>query len=476
MGKSLRGETMATRMLKPTDAAWIFIEKREKPVHVASLAIFSLPEGASATYLQDLVNEWRARPSFATPFNLRLRPGAVASLLPAWQELSPEEIDLDYHFRHSALPKPGGERELGVLISRLHSHPLDRTRPLWECHIIEGLENNRFALYTKVHHSQIDGMGGMRLLSRILSPDAGARDLPPPWEVGLSGGKKAEDGEADQGSLIERLVTLGREQFRSGVAAVKAIGTMAVEARQSGSDGPAYPYSAPETILNGKIRGKRRFATQHYALDRIKRVAKAADATVNDIFLGLCAASVRRYLKELGELPDKPLTASVPVSVRPADDASVGNAITTLFANLHTDVADPVERIKAISRTTAPAKEKLQAMSKGAIENYTLMLMTPYMIQLMLGLGTATRPLNNLVISNVPGPSQVLYFNGARLEQIYPVSLLFDGQALNITVLSYAGQFNLGFTGDRDSLPHMQRIAVYTGEALVELERALKLK
>lgn len=466
---------MATRVLRPTDAAWIFIEKREKPVHVASLAIFSLPEDAPPNFFNDLVNEWRSRARYAPPFNLRLRPGVVSALVPAWQEVPFEEIDLDYHFRHSALPKPGGERELGVLISRLHSHPLDRSRPLWECHVIEGLENNRFALYTKVHHSQIDGMGGMRLLSRIMSTDPAARDLPPPWEVGLSGGKKSKDGEADQGSLIEKLVSLGREQFRSGLAAVKALAGLAVEARQGGTDGPAFPYRAPDTILNGKIRGKRRFATQHYDLERIKRVAKAVDATVNDVFLGLCAASIRRYLLELGELPDKPLTASVPVSIRPADDASVGNAITTLFANLHTDIEDPVERIRAISRTTAPAKEKLQSMSKGAIENYTLMLMTPYMVQLMLGLGTATRPLNNLVISNVPGPREILYINGAKLEQIYPVSLLFDGQALNITVLSYAGQFNLGFTGDRDSLPHMQRIAVYTGEALAELEHALKL-
>lgn len=468
---------MATRVLRPTDAAWLFIEKRDKPVHVASLATFSLPPDAPPGFLADLVAEWRARPRFAPPFNLRLRPGVLSAILPAWQELKAEDIDLDYHFRHSALPKPGGERELGVLVSRLHSNPLDRSRPLWECHVIEGLENNRFAVYTKVHHSQVDGMGGMRLLSRFLSKDAAARDLPPPWEVGLVSGKKREEEDegADQGSLIEKMVSLGKEQFRTGLEAAKALGKLALEARKGEADGPAFPYGAPQTILNGRIRGKRRFATQHYDLARIKTVAKAAGVTVNDVFLGLCAASLRRYLDELRELPDRPLTASVPISVRPADDASVGNAISTIFVNLHTDIADPVERLKAISASSAPAKDKLQSMTRGAIDNYTLVLMTPYMVQLMLGLGTMTRPMNNLVISNVPGPSDVLYFNGAKLEQIYPVSLLFDGQALNITVLSYAGQFNLGFTGDRDSLPHMQRIAVYTGEALVDLEKALGL-
>lgn len=467
---------MATRALKPSDAAWLFIEKRERPVHVASLAIFSLPPDAGPTFVHDLVAEWRARPRFAPPFNLRLRPGLTSVVIPAWQELKPDEIDLDYHFRHSALPKPGGERELGVLVSRLHSNPLDRTRPLWECHVIEGLENGRIAIYTKVHHSQIDGMGGMRLLSRFLSTDPEARDLPPPWEVGMAGGSKKVDDEAvDQGSLIEKLVTLGKEQLKSGVAAAKALGKLALDARKGGEEGPAIPYGAPQTILNGKIRGKRRFATQYYELDRVKRVAKAAGVTVNDVFLGICSASLRRYLDEMGELPDKAMTASVPVSVRPADDASVGNAITLMIVSLHSDIADPIERLKAIATSSAPAKERLQSMSRGAIDNYTLVLMAPYMIQLMLGLGTMTRPMNNLVISNVPGPPQTLYFNGARLDQIYPVSLLFDGQALNITVLSYAGQFNLGFTGDRDSLPHMQRIAVYTGEALAELERALGL-
>ena len=468
---------MASRALKPSDAAWLYIEKRDKPVHVASLATFSLPEGAGPGFLADLVAEWRARPFYAPPFNLRLRPGLTSMILPSWQELKPDEIDLDYHLRHSALPKPGGERELGILVSRLHSNPLDRTRPLWECHIIEGLENGRFAIYTKVHHSQIDGMGGMRLLSRFLSPDPAARGLPPPWEVGLAGGgKKVEDGAVDQGSLIEKLVVLGKDQFRSGVDALKALGKLALEARRGGEgDGPAIPYGAPDSILNGKIRGKRRFATQHYELERIKRVAKAAGVTVNDVFLGLCSASLRRYLDEMGELPKKPLTASVPVSVRPADDASVGNAITTIFVNLHSDIADPVERLKAIATSSAPAKERLQSMSRGAIDNYTLILMTPYMVQLMLGLGAMSRPMNNLVISNVPGPQRKLYFNGASLDQIYPVSLLFDGQALNITVLSYDGQFNLGFTGDRDALPHMQRIAVYTGEALLEAEKALGL-
>ncbi len=466
---------MVTRVLRPTDAAWLYIEKRDKPVHVASLAIFSLPPGAPPGYLGALVAEWRQRTKYAPPFNLRLRPGLLSTVLPAWEELRPEDVDLDYHFRHSALPRPGGERELGILVSRLHSNPLDRSRPLWECHVIEGLENNRFALYTKVHHSQIDGMGGMRLLGRFLSTDADARGLPPPWEVGMGQRSKPADDEAvDQGRLIDRLLSLGREQFKSGVEAVKAIGKLARGARKGGEDGPAFPYGAPETILNGKIRGKRRFATQHYELTRIKAVAKAADATVNDVFMALCSASLRRYLSELGELPAKPLTASVPVSIRPGGDVTIGNAITTIFVNLHTDIADPLERIRAIGRSAQGAKEALQAMSRGAIEDYTLLLMTPYMVQLMLGLGTMTRPMNNLVISNVPGPAQPLYFDGARLEQIYPVSLLFDGQALNITVLSYAGQFNLGFTGDRDALPSMQKIAVYTGEALAELDAAVK--
>jgi len=452
-------------LIKPNDAAWLFMEQREMPTHIGCLAIFSLPPDAPSDYLLQMAARFRATRIFAPPFNYRLQRGALRKLLPAWEELSPDRIDLDYHFRHSALPQPGGERELGTLISRLHSYPLDRRRPLWEVHLIEGLENRRFALYTKLHHSQIDGVGGARMIQGSMSTDPEARNLAPPWE-----GRRAEGGERRARPKPMPLRQVLREQVQALVPAMK---TLVSGPAQEHEDETARPFAAPMTPFNGRILGKRRFATQHYELDRIKRVARIAGVTLNDVFMALCSGALRRYLGELGQLPEASLTAGMPVSVRPAGDQSVGNAISFIMAQLHTEIADPLERLKACHASAQAAKQPLQQLPKAAINHYTMMLMTPQMLQVSLGLGGYTRPMYNLIISNVPGPSETLYLNGARLEQIYPISLLFNGQALNISVVSYAGSFCLGFTGCRDSLPSMQKIAVYTGEALEELERVL---
>jgi WS/DGAT/MGAT family acyltransferase len=227
------------------------------------------------------------------------------------------------------------------------------------------------------------------------------------------------------------------------------------------------------TVLNGRIHGPRRFATQHYELDRVKAVARAAGATINDVFVAICAGAIRRYLKELDELPEESLIAALPVSIRPAGTAAVGNAITFIHVKLYTDIDDPEDRLAAIHDSADDAKQRLQQLPRAGMENYTLLVMGPYLAQLALGLGGYTRPMHNVVISNVPGPSEALYLGGARVSELYPVSLLFNGQALNISVVSFGGFFNLGFTGARDSLPSMQRLAVYTGEELAELEATL---
>lgn len=454
--------------LKPLDAAWLYVDTRATPMQVGCLAIFSLPAKAGPQFLKKQVERFRAAREFAYPFNLRLVAPGLRFLLPAWEE--DRQIDLEYHFRHSALPQPGGERELGVLISRLHSNPMDFGRPLWECHLIEGLENRRFALYMKMHHSLVDGIGGMRMLARMLSPDPDARDLRPPWSVG-AGSRGAARPAAE--TPLQAVVDGVRTQLRTVPGVTRAFGELLREAVRHEDKDWALPFSGPRSAFNGKISGQRRFATQHYSLERVRRIAKAAGVTVNDVFLEVCAASMRRYLGEIGALPDKPLTAGVPVSVRPADDQGAGNAISFIIANLNTHIADPLARVRAIHESAQRAKEHLQQLHKADIDNYTALFMAPFMAQLLSGLGGHLRPMFNLTVSNVPGPDRPLYFNGARMEQMYPVSLLAHGQALNITAVSYAGQFNVGFTGCRDTLPSMQRLSVYAGEALDELEAAV---
>lgn len=453
-----------TKKLNPLDASWLQVESRDTPMHVAQLQIFSLPDDAPEGFVLDLVARAKASKELQEPWNLKLRGGRA---LPVWIE--DDNVDMDYHFRHLSVPRPGGERELGVLVSLLHSTQLDLSRPLWECTMIEGLEGNRVALYTKIHHSLVDGVSGARMMSRVFSPDPNERNMVAPWRVPPPEKTRREKLPAAPAANPMQVV---KDQFgakvKSASSLISALRRLR-RAKKTPGDALVGPFTGPKSVLNGRVNQARRFATQQYDLAELKALAAKADCSLNDIVLYLCATALRRFLGELDQLPKAPLTAGIPVNVRPADDQSTGNAISFIMATLATDIADPMARLAAIKASTARAKEHLQAMPKSALTQYTMMIMGPYTLQLLTGLGGRAKPVFNITISNVPGPDRPLYWNGAKLEATYPVSLIAHGGALNITCLSYAGTMNFGFTGCRDTLPHMQRIAVYTGEALEEL-------
>ena len=458
------------KRLGTLDASWLAVESEDTPMHVGNLQIFSLPEGAPETFLRDLVTRMKETGEVAPPWSYKLAwSGMLGRLVaPGWK--IDKNIDLDYHVRHSALPRPGGERELGILVSRLHSNPLDFARPLWECHVIEGLENNRFALYTKMHHSLIDGISGVRLLQRVLTTDPDKRNMAPPWSVQP---ERRRGSKTDAEASIPAALAQAKD-------ALKLQADMAPRLWQAGNrllhsvrhpeDGLAAPFMGPVSKINHRVTGQRRFATQHYQLDRIKAVAHESGGSLNDIVLYLCGTALRRFLLEQDDLPDTAMTAGIPVNIRPADDEGTGTQISFMIASLATNVADPLNRLQEIKSSTRRAKEHLQKLPKSALTQYTMLLMSPYILQLMSGLGGRMRPVFNVTISNVPGPQRTLYYEGAKLEAMYPVSLIAHGGALNITCLSYDGSLNFGYTGCRDTLPSMQKLAVYTGEALDELE------
>jgi WS/DGAT/MGAT family acyltransferase len=458
---------MARKVLKLNDSAWIFAESHRTPMQVGMLATFSVPEG-EPTFVADLVSRWRTVHEFAPPFNYLLRMLPV----PGWAELADDRIDLDYHLRHSALPAPGSQRELGVLVSRLHSSVMDRRYPLWECHVIEGLEEDKWSLYIKAHHSQIDGVGGIRLLRRTFSVDPAAREMLPPWAIGTRG--PDQSGMPAKERTEPAKPTGAARPLQAAGSVARALGQTYLESLTGRSEaGRAVPWRAPKSLFNEPIHTPRRFATQHYPIERMRAIGERADASLNDVFLAICGGALRRYLLEADRLPDRPLLANVPVSVREGTGAGVGNAITFLYSTLGTDIADPVERLHAIHDSTQLGKDRLPRVAGVAMDAYTTALMGPFLAQAILGVGGHGNPASNVVISNVPGPSEPRYLDGSRLEELYPVSLLFNGQALNITAVSYDGRFNIGFTGCRDTVPHLQRIAVYTGEELDELERLL---
>jgi diacylglycerol O-acyltransferase / wax synthase len=463
---------MATR-LNPLDAAWVLTETRATPNHVGGLLQFRLPPGAPKDFLRQMLADFRSQRDFGPPWNRRLQFQWGVNPMPAWVEAT--DIDLEYHVRHAALPWPGGERELGELVGRLQSTPIDLARPPWECTIIEGLDGDRFALFIKMHHSLIDGISGMRLLERAMASDpAKSLKLPAFW-AGAEGTQARRRRHTDSPSMADATLAAIEGlslQMKSLPQLAMAFGKIIKRIGAPGA-GLAVPFDAPRSVLNGRVREKRRFATQQFPLARLRTLAEAAGGTINDIVLALCGGALRRFLLERDSLPDKPLTAGIPVSVRPADDEGTGNAISFIVVTLGTDIADAVERLLAIRASVKFAKDHVQSLPRSAMQQYTMLLMAPTIVTLLTGIGGRTPPMFNITISNVPGPDKPLYFRGAELLSIFPASIVTHGQALNITCESYNGLMNFGFTACHTSVPSMQKLAVYAAEALSELEAAL---
>ncbi|NJD89044.1 MAG: wax ester/triacylglycerol synthase family O-acyltransferase [Betaproteobacteria bacterium] len=458
--------------LNPLDTAWLFTESRATPNHVGGLLQFRLPEGARKDFMRRLMAGFRSHRRFRPPWNRRLKYPFTKNPLPVWVE--DEDIDLEYHVRHAALPWPGGERELGELVGRLQSQPLDLSRPPWECTVIEGLEGNRFALFIKMHHSLIDGVSGMKMLQRAMSTDrARSLRMPPFWASGAAAARPRRSAPTPTlaGAAAAAIDAL-QSQARSLPQLAAAFGKILRRIGDRG-EGLVVPFDSPLSMLNGRVREKRRFATQRFPMERLRALATAAHGTINDVVLAVCAGALRRFLLERERLPAQPLTAGIPVSVRPKDDDGHGNAISFIVATLATDVADPVERLRAIRDSVSHAKAHVQALPRAAMMQYTVILMAPTIVTLLTGIGGRTRPMFNITISNVPGPEKPLYFRGAELVAIYPASIVTHGQALNITCQSYAGSMNFGFTGCHSTVPSLQKLAVYAEDALAELEEAL---
>ncbi len=467
---------------------FLYGESREQMMHVAGLIPFTPAPDSPPDYQRELMNELRMGATVHPPWNLKLRtPDLLWNPLQAWVE--EPAVDLEYHVRRSALPSPGDERELGILVSRLHGHHVDFHRPPWEMHLIEGLERGRFAWYVKIHHSLLDGYSAMQSLTTGLSADPDERDRPlffsipprtraPRPPTSSEANEPGEPGEATGGGGHARgihypeLLAAVREQYGASKTVVRALKNI-VQSSRAGDHELISPLEAPRCVLNARISKSRRFATQSLPIARIRAIAKAASGTLNDVVLALSGGSLRTYLLEQHALPRAPLVAMLPVAIRAKDELGGGNAVGAILATLATDIDDPAERLARIITSTTRAKQQLQGMSKAAILQYSALLTAPSMLQMIPSTAGHLRPTFNVVISNVPGPDQPLYFRGARLEASYPMSIPVHGQALNITCSSYAGTMCFGFTGCRDTVPHLQRLAVYCGEALADLEHAV---
>ena len=449
-----------TDTLRPVDAVWLMMESDDTPMHVGVLATFRLPARGADQRLQQWAEGLRQSREIVAPWNCRLADPALGQMLP--RLLPDTDFDLDYHFRHTALPAPGGERELGVVVSRLHSQALDRNRPLWELHLIEGLEGKRFALYLKIHHALVDNVNAVPLVMSWLADSVRKRKQPPLWAQPIQSDEERAAGEGDLDALamLRALSSMGQAStgfFRSVL-------------RRNDDSSFLMSRATPRSTLNRRINSQRRFATQQLSRARIEALAKATDSTRNDILAYLCSSSLRRFFKEYNALPDKSLIAGVPVSLAERSESLPGNAIAGLRVELATHLGDPLARLAAIKRSMRAVREDRDSMPEAAATSYVMLRAAPVYASQMPVLGRLVPPLSNLTISNTPMPGGKRYLEGATLEAIYPVSPLMQFAALSIDCVAYDDVFNVGFTGARDTLPHLQRLAVYTGVALDDLE------
>lgn len=456
-------------LMPPTDSVFLLPETRDQPMHVGSLQLLHKPDGAGPDFLPELFQRLLTVDDVAPLFRRRAHRSLTTLGQWAWQD--DRGIDLEHHVRHSALPRPGRVRELLALASRLHGTLLDRQRPLWEMHLIEGLDDDRFAIYTKVHHAMMDGVSALRLLSKTSAHDADDLALRAPYlpvespTPSRSGGSGADSLAAFPGAAIGAvgdLLGLGPTLLRLAERTVREQLT-----------GPTA--GAPRTILNGGITGARRFAAQSWSLERMRAVADAASASLNDVVLAMCSGALRDYLIDLDALPDASLTAMVPVSLRGLGlETSAGNAVGVIIANLATDQADPGSRLAAIGESMQEGKQTLDGLSVLQVTALSALAVAPLALSSVFGANRLLPPPFNLVISNVPGPGAPLWWNGARLDAIYPMSIPVTGQALNITVTSYVDNMEFGVIGCRRSAPHLQRILSHLDTALSGLEQAVR--
>jgi len=447
------------------DELFLRAETRETPVHVGGLQIFRIPPRAPAHFVSTLAGRLRSHPVSVAPLNYRLAGGINGKVMPSW-EVDPD-VDVDYHFRRSALPSPGGEKELGMLVSRLHSTPMDLTRPLWEYHLIEGLSGNRFATYTKLHHAMFDGAAGMRLIN--LSARRSTSKVPPFW---ADESRQIKETAAAPASTLGQVPAMIEDGVKSLPGLVRGLGTTALTALGLGSNPDLVSVTeAPRTIFNVHVGAQRRVATYSVSLERVKAIGEAAGGTINDVVLAACSGALRRYLAERDALPDHTLVAAVPMALHHKEGAAAGNAVTSLLAHLGTDTDDVRQRFATICRSTTAGKAQLKDMTPTAAMHFVTLLSLPVLLEAVLpGFDKLAGPLANLIISNVPGPRERLYFHGAEQLAHYPVSQVSHGMALNITVLSYAGGLFFGFVACADGVPSVQRLAVHMDAAMDELE------
>jgi diacylglycerol O-acyltransferase len=453
------------------DAGFLYMETPTQHMHTLKVAVLD-PSTAPGGYSFERVSEVLGRRLHLVPsFRRRLVDVPLQLHHPVWIE--DPDFDLHAHVHRAVLPAPGGDEELDDLMSEIVSTPLDRSRPLWELWAVEGLTGGHIAFVSKIHHSLADGVKAAQLLATVLDDQPDAPD-PEPHEW------HADPLPSRWRLLADAIVDLAREIARLPHLLLRTIRGVraAADARRRRDVSPPLPFSTPKLSFNTALTPSRRFVTTSLSLTEVKALKAALDCTVNDVVLALCAGALRRYLEERGELPQRALMAGVPTSTRSAEEArertSSGNQVSNLFTVLPVQLADPRARLQLIHETTKGAKEQLNLLGADMLADWSeITPPRPFAAVVGLysrfGLARSHRPPINLVVSNVPGPSEPLFITGARLLALYSMGPILENIGLNITVWSYLDALNFGIVACDDDLPGA--LATHLHEALAELQK-----
>lgn len=454
--------------LSGLDATFLHLETPEMPMHVGSLNVLDLPKGYKGDFYEDAKQFMASRIHLADVFTRKLALMPFDMSNPVW--VDDEDIDLDYHVRHITLPKPGTNRQLQQYVARLHSSLIDRSRPMWEFYIIDGLKSGQAALYTKVHHAGIDGQAGVEVGKAIFDLEATGRVVKPPrsrprahnYQLGM-----AELATAALRNTAQQYIKL----FKMAPAIARAIGGLAKPdekaAEKAAASAPKkFNLFAPRTSLNVSITNQRTFAGRTISLAETKYIAKHFGVSLNDVVMATVAGALRHYLADNNELPAKPLVAGVPVSLREAGDDTANNQASMILVSLATDITDPIQRLKAINASSTSSKSTMNRFKAIVLDDFPTFA-APWLVSGIAsmvgrsGIVNLLPPAANVAISNVAGAPFPMYFAGALVTCYYPVSIASHGTALNVTVQSYNGRMDYGLIACRRAVPDITEIGDY---------------
>lgn len=479
------------QQLTGIDASFLYMETPDTPMHVAGLTLYELPPGFSGSFRDHFAAFIESRIHLIPIFRKKLARTVFELDHPGWVDA--RTIDMAHHIQAVRVPSPAGRAEIEAVVADLHGKALDRSRPLWQFFVLEGLPDNRVGLYSKVHHAAIDGGAGMAIMQVLYDITPTPREVAPPAQ---------DEGPVRKPTVGERAI-LGVNDFMSnlllqqvkalaaGAQVAATVASMIAPPKQdkpadAPTDGPrkkgpairSLPaVVAPKTPFNASITAERSFAARSLPLADAKIIAKATGTTINDVVMAVASGAIRDYLKARKALPKQPLIAFVPISLRMPGDAAANNQVFGMNCELATELADPIERLLSIRRTSGTSKTFAGAVKDAAPTDFSLLgapLLLPGLMQLYgrLGIADVAPQAVNIVLSNVPGPQFTLYCAGARVLSLYPVSIPIHGIGLNVTVQSYNGFLDFGLTAGRKVVPDIAVMADRLAPAMEELKAA----